>query len=308
MVRHLVLIAALASPAAAQDMTSADCDAILAKVQGAFAAMAVSFDAAGAVGGQCVLQRVSRTADRLGGPAWQADRVAVRGAGPDGPFAQTGTLNSLSLDIRGLTISPDFPDPLPAHLVAVQPYLGEINARLGLNWDSAERSLSVSRLLVDFAGNDKLDLTARAINVDASSLTGATMGLASFLVTDADIKITSRGLFAALVTAAVGPTLAADDAARTAALPGIKAEATSWVSQLPDASFSTESKSALRSLVADLDDPVGTLRVKLQSVAGIGPSSVMRYVLSGAPATVDDLAPMFDGMQVDVAWPRAFGQ
>jgi hypothetical protein len=60
--------------------------------------------------------------------------------------------------------------------------------------------------------------------------------------------------------------------------------------------------------VADLPDPMGTLRIRLQSDAGIGPASLMRFVLTGAPTTLDDLAPLFDGLRVDVAWPRALGQ
>ena len=308
MVRHLVLIAALASPAAAQDMSAADCDVLLAKVQGALASLSVTFGSMATDGGQCVLQGVAYTSDRPGGPSWQAEQVAIQGAGPEGPFAETGTLNSVSVDIRGLSIAPDFPDPMPAHLVDLLPYLRDLDATVGVNWDSAEKSLAVSRLLVDFADNDKLNLTARAVNFDASTLAGATIGLASFLVTDADIKITSRGVLAAAVTAALGPALAVDDAARDAVLPAIRAEATTWISQLPGATFALGSKSALRSLVADLPDPVGSLRIKLQSDAGIGPVNFMRFALTGAPRTIDDLAPIFDGLKVDVGWPRAFGQ
>jgi hypothetical protein len=308
MLRHLVLMAALASPAAAQEMTAADCDALVDKVQGALSSMSVTFGDVAAEGGQCVVQQVASTSGRPGGPEWRADRVAVQGAGPGGTFAETGLLTSLALDIRGLNIAPDFPDPVPAHLVGVQPYLRGIDATVGLNWDSAERSLSISRLLVDFAGNDKLDLTARVTNVDASNLSGAMIGLASFLVTDADIKITSRGLLTAVVTAAMGPKLAADDAARDEALRAIQAEATTLISRLPGTTFSLGSKSALRSLMGDLPDPVGTLRIKLQSDAGIGPVNVMRYALNGAPATLADIAPLFDGLRVDIAWPGAFGQ
>ena len=308
MLRHLILLAALASPAAAQDMSAADCDALVTKLRDVVSSLPVTFGGGGVDQGQCVLQQVGYKSERPGGPQWQADSVAIRGASPAGPFAETGLLTSLSIDIGGLTIAPDFPDPMPAHLAGVPPYLRGIDASVGLNWDSTDQSLSVSRLLVDFPGEDKLDLTARMINVDASSPGSAMVGLASFLVTDAEIKITSRGLFATLVTAALGPNAAADDAARKAAINGAQKDATSVISQLPGTTFSLGSKSALRTLVADLPDPVGTLRIKLQSDAGIGPASLMRYALNGAPATMEDLQPLFDGLKVDVAWPRALGQ
>jgi hypothetical protein len=308
MFRHLTLLAFLAFPAGAQEMTAADCAALATKIGDLAASMSVTVAGGGVDQGECVFQGVGYRSDRPGGPEWRAERIAIRGGGPAGSFADTGVLASVSLDIQGLTIAPAFPDPVPAHLVGLPPLLRGIDATLGLYWESADQSLSVSRLLVDFPGDDALDLTARVINVDTSSLEGAMIGLGSFLLTDAEVKITSRGLFTALVTAAMGPKLAADDAARDEALAVSRQEATTWISQLPQASFSMGSRMALRTLVADLPDPVGTLRIKLRSETGIGPASLMRFALTGAPATLEDLQPLFDGLRVDVAWPRALGQ
>jgi hypothetical protein len=32
------------------------------------------------------------------------------------------------------------------------------------------------------------------------------------------------------------------------------------------------------------------------------------YALKREPVTIEDLQPLFDGVRVDVAWPRALGQ
>jgi hypothetical protein len=117
MFRHLTLLAFLAFPAGAQEMTAADCAALATKIGDLAASMSVTVAGGGVDQGECVFQDVGYRADRAGGPEWRAERVAIRGAGPAGSFADMGVLTSVSLDIQGLTIAPAFPDPVPAHLV-----------------------------------------------------------------------------------------------------------------------------------------------------------------------------------------------
>jgi hypothetical protein len=306
--RVLTLVVALASPVAGQDMTAKDCAALIAKLQGTLSALSVTFGAGGVDAGRCVMSGVARSADRQSGVGWRADRVLLSGMAFAGPYATSGVLDSLDIDVQGLTILPGFPDPVPPHLVDLQPYLRGIDATIGLNRNDASNSLQLSRLLVTLPLDAKIDVTAQVINADLSDLVAAPIRLAGALVTDADIKITSRGLFGALLTAALGPEPARDASARADAIRDLRAEATSQISQLPGPLFSLGSKSALRTLVADLPDPQGTLRVKLRSDQGIGAASFAGFLLGNPPRSVADLAPVFEGVDVDVAWPRALGQ
>ena len=131
------------------------------------------------------------------------------------------------------------------------------------------------------------------------------MSATSFALTEANLDITTHGLFEGYLLMAFGPMVLPTEGDLDAAAEAIRADLMALVADLPETSFSTNSKAALRALIGELPNPSGALTIALRSEAGIGPTRLGGYAMTGVPETMADAAPLLNGVTVDIGWTHA---
>jgi hypothetical protein len=297
----VVMTAAL--PAAAQDMTREDCAVLWSKAEAAMQSIPHTFGTIGLDQGWCTVDRLIVQSNGEYDPDWQTDQVRFRGAGGAGLFYNAVLPEAMEIDVRGLRIVPQLGSAQMQYLFGLQTVLNKIDASLAYDWDRDGRVLNLSKLAIDFPADNEFLARARIANVDLSSNGTLQSSAAGFGVTDANIQITTNGLFESYLAMTLGPMLLPEEGDMETEVRRLKALATAAVSDLPGTTFSSNAKSALKALIADLPQPAGTLTLSMQADQGFGPVRLARFAISGAPATVADLAPIFSGIQVDVQWP-----
>lgn len=87
-----------------------------------------------------------------------------------------------------------------------------------------------------------------------------------------------------------------------AAVAGLKAQAAAGIAQLLEATFPAGTKAAMVALLTELPNPSGTLPLALRSEAGVGPSRVLDFAMTGVPRTMAEAAPVFDGVVINMEW------
>ncbi|MGL4236277.1 MAG: hypothetical protein ACRCSW_09410 [Tabrizicola sp.] len=242
-------------------------------------------------------------------PDWYVDRVRLKGSalpwltGLINGGALTGLVpERLEIEVEGLRLVPKTGNAQMDWLFEAQSRPNRIDADVALAWDAAGKVLRVEALKIDFPGENLVEFSGEAKGVDLSSDGAMQMSVTSFAVTEADLRIRTHGLFEWYVLMPLGPSFLPYEGDIDAAAQGIKAEMTAAVVDLPGATFSPESKSALTTLIAEMPNPSGVLTLSLRSAAGVGPARVTGYAVSGMPATVQETAPFFDGVKIDVGW------
>ncbi|TAG20610.1 MAG: hypothetical protein EAZ40_09625 [Rhodobacterales bacterium] len=234
-----------------------------------------------------------------------ADRLVLRG--PALAWVQDGATSPDRLEARidGLRFVVQTGHAQMDYLMAAQAGAGRIGVDLALAWAADSRSLAVERLEIDFPGENRVALTARATGVDLSTSGAAQMSVTSFAVTEVDLTVQSHGLFESYVLMALGPTLLPLEGDMQAAERDLKAAAGAAIAALPATSFPPASKAALHAVLAELPNPSGTLTLAMRSDAGIGPARLMGYAMTGVPDSIAGLAPLLDGVTFDIGWSHA---
>lgn len=307
MIRAALLAVVLAGPAGAEGLAGqALCAAAWAKVgQGLGALGSVSGSEVGQDGDWCVVETAVLDVEGQYLPDWHLDRLRFRGAAL-GWIADGSTLpEGLEVAVDGLRLVVQTGNPQMDWLLAAQSRPNAINAEAALSWDAEARVLRLEGLSLDFPGENAVQASALVRGVDLSSTGGMQMSVTSFALTEADLRISTHGLFEGFALAALAPMLLPVEGDMDAAAEAIRADLLAGVGDLPDASFSTDSKAALRALVEELPNPSGTLTLAVRSEAGLGPARLGGYAVTGVPGTVAEAAPLLQGVTVEVGWTHA---
>ncbi len=238
-------------------------------------------------------------------PDWHLDRLRFRGSAL-GWIANGATLpEGLEVVAEGLRLVVQTGNPQMDWLFAAQARPNAIRADASLAWDAAARELRLEGLSIDFPGENLVELSAVVAGVDLSSTGAMQMSATSFAVTEADLAVTTHGLFEWYLLMALGPSVLPTEGDMEAAAAGLRAAMRTAVADLPGASFSDASKAALGVLIGELPNPSGDLVVSLRSEAGVGPSRLMPWAMTGVPKTLAEAAGVLHGVTVEIGWTHA---
>jgi hypothetical protein len=246
-------------------------------------------------------------------PDWHAKRVRLRGGAlpwlsaliASGSVGGSGgglVPDRLEIDVEGMRLVVSTGNPQMDYLFAAQARANLIDGALRLSWDAAARVLKLESLTVDFPGDNALSLNAVARGVDLGSTGAMQMSVTSFAVTEADLSVTTHGLFEWYGLMAMGPVFLPNEGDMEAAVAGLKAEATAGIAALPDATFPAATRAAMTAFLAELPNPAGVLTVALRSDPGFGPARLSGYAVNGIPDSLAGAAPLLDGVTVNIGW------
>ena len=238
-------------------------------------------------------------------PDWRMDRLRFRGAALGWIADGSSMPEGLEIAVEGLRLAVQTGNAQVDWLLAAQARPNGIDAEAALAWDPVAKVLRLERLSLDFPGENRVEASAVVTGVDLSSTGAMQMSLASFALTEAELRVQTHGLFEGYALMALGSALLPPEGDMDAAAEGLGAEVLEAISDLPGTSFSDASKAALRVLVGELPNPAGDLAVAVKAEPGIGPVRFGGYAVTGVPATVAAAAPVFEGVKVDVGWTHA---
>ncbi|KAF0113667.1 MAG: hypothetical protein FD150_1957 [Rhodobacteraceae bacterium] len=304
MIKAGLLALVLAGPAVAEGLAGqALCAAVWAKVgEGLSGFGRVSAASVGQDGDWCVAEAPVLDLEGQYPPDWHMDKLRFRGSALGGIVDGLTLPEGLEVAVEGLRLVIETGNPQMDWLFAAQSHPNRIDAAAALSWESAERVLRLEGLSIDFPGENLVDLSARVIGVDLSSDGAMPMAAASFALTEADVRITTHGLFEWYLLMMLGPLVLPQEGDMDVAADAIRADLLALVGELPDTSFEADSKAAIVALIGELPNPSGELTVALRSEAGIGPTRLGGYAVTGVPATVAEAAPLMGGVTVDIGW------
>jgi hypothetical protein len=235
-------------------------------------------------------------------PHWFADIVMFRGTGVEGLFDLSVAPELLEVRIDGARLVAQTGDPRLDYAYRIQSLDGKVDAALTVAWDRVTRVVTLSQLVLDFANVSRIAVTGKVANVDLSSLGLAQASLTGFAVTEADVVVTTHGLFETMLLMPLAPLVLPETDDVDAAVVALKEQTLAAIAALPAASFPDTTKDALARLIGDLPRPDGTLSVSLRSEAGFGPARLARFALVGVPTTMAEVAPVFDGVSIMAIW------
>lgn len=306
MIRAGLLVLLLAGPATAQGLAGqALCAAAWAKLGGGLSAPGpVTAASVTTEGDWCLVEAPVLDLQGQYLPDWHIDRLRFRGAALGWIAEGLGAPEGLEIAVEGLRLVVETGNAQMDWLFAAQARPNAIDAEAALSWDGGSRVLRLERLSVDFPGENLVELSARVEGVDLSSTGAAQMSAGSFSVTEADLRVTTQGLFEWYLLMALGPSFLPPEGDMEAAAEGLRSEMRAAVAELPGTMVSEASKAALVALIGDLPNPSGELVLALRANPGIGPARLAGPALTGVPRTVAEAAPLFQGVRVDVGWTR----
>lgn len=303
MIRAGALLVLLAGPVAAETGLCETAWARVAEGLGGFGT--VTATGVAQEGDWCVVDVPVLDVDGQYVPDWRMDRLRFRGAAL-GWIADGSSLpEGLEIAVEGLRLAVQTGNAQVDWLLAAQARPNGIDAEAALAWDPVAKVLRLERLSLDFPGENRVEASAVVTGVDLSSTGAMQMSLASFALTEAELRVQTHGLFEGYALMALGSALLPPEGDMDAAAEGLRAEVLAAISDLPGTSFSDASKAALRVLVGELPNPAGDLAVAVKAEPGIGPVRFGGYAVTGVPATVAAAAPVFEGVKVDVGWTHA---
>lgn len=303
MIRAGALLVLLAGPVAAETGLCETAWARVAEGLGGFGT--VTATGVAQEGDWCVVDVPVLDVDGQYVPDWRMDRLRFRGAALGWIADGSSMPEGLEIAVEGLRLAVQTGNAQVDWLLAAQARPNGIDAEAALAWDPVAKVLRLERLSLDFPGENRVEASAVVTGVDLSSTGAMQMSLASFALTEAELRVQTHGLFEGYALMALGSALLPPEGDMDAAAEGLRAEVLAAISDLPGTSFSDASKAALRVLVGELPNPAGDLAVAVKAEPGIGPVRFGGYAVTGVPATVAAAAPVFEGVKVDVGWTHA---
>lgn len=298
MIRAGCLALLLAGPAGAGDL----CPAAWEKVSAALSGLGSLRGTVSQDGDWCLVQGLVLDLEGQYVPDWHVDRLRFRGLAVSWLVDGSGAPEGLEIAVEGLRLVIQTGNAQFDWLYAAQARANTIRGEASLSWNAAERVLRLEGLNVDFPGENRVDLSAVLTGVDLSSAGAMQMSTTSFALTEADLKVTTHGLFEAYLLIPLGSALLPYEGDMAVAADAIRTDLIATVVNLPSASFSDASKDALLALAMELPNPSGDLTLALQADPGIGPVRAAGYALNGVPQSMAEAEPLFEGVTVDVGW------
>lgn|GEM_PF-1823800 len=294
-------LALLAAPAQAQ--MNGDCQALLDRTVAQTQGLSARYS--GTEGEWCVYRNL-RLKTPSNDPDFAADSLRLRANAPLWAVLMGEPANGDGYDaavkIEGLRFFAKTGMANYDYLFQLQSMSDQTAVDLALMWDASAKELRLTRLEVDFPGDNALSATARIGNVDLSSDGAAQMAVTGFAVQEATLGVTSNGLFESVFLLPMGMMLMPQEGDMTVAAEAVRAQGLAGVAALPDTAFSTQTKAALSQLIAEMPNPAGTLALKFQANGGFGPARLTSFALFGVPTTIEQAAPLFKGITLDATW------
>lgn len=204
--------------------------------------------------------------------------------------------------VEGFRMAATIGQPQTDWLFAAQSKTALIDAEISLDWDMAAKALILSKLVVDFPGDNLVSATARVENVDLSSDAAMQMSAAGFAVTDVALDVAMHGLFETYLLLPLGAAMLPYEGDMDAAAANLRTTALTGLAALPDAAFPAATKDALARFLTALPNPWGELSVKFRADPGYGPVRLGSIAMTGVPQTMADAEMLFQGIGLDVAW------
>lgn len=298
MIRSGVLALVLAGPAGAQTV---DCNRAWDWAASVVGEAALTGTVA-QEGDWCTATDVWLTMPATVSLPWHADHVRMRGSTLAWVVDGTSPPEGLEIVVQGLRLVPVTGDPRTDWLLAAQTRRMGTDAEATLAWDPKEKVLRLEGLSIDFPGENAIRASATVAGVDLSSTGAMQMSATSFAVREADLAVTTHGLFEGAPLMTLGTILLPPDGNMDAAAERLRADALALVRALPATSFSDGSKAALAALIGELPNPSGELKLSMQAEPGIGPARLTPMAIRGVPQTMDAAWPLFQGVMLDVGW------
>jgi hypothetical protein len=297
-IRAAALALLLAGPAEAEGLCAAAWD----RVSGTLSSFGEVSGQARQDGDWCLVEGAILDLEGQYVPDWHMDRLRFRGSAIGWLVGEADAPEELEIAVEGLRLVVQTGNAQFDWLYAAQARANTIRAEASLKWDAADRVLRLEGLNIDFPGDNRVDLSAELTGVDLSSTGAMQMSATSFALTEADLAVTTHGLFEGYLLMPLGTAALPSKGDMAAATDAIKAQLVTAVVALPEASFSNASKDALLALIMQLPNPSGDLTVALRAEPGLGPTRVAGYAVTGVPQSVAEAAPLFQGVTVDVGW------
>jgi hypothetical protein len=295
-----------ASPAFAEDLTTADCAAIVAAAQPVTAMITarVSLPDLVAQNGWCEMKDIRIEPEGEYQPLWSIGQFRFRGDGlGDLPAGTPPT--TLDLQLRKVNLEIVTGDANTDYLMRVQRGDFGIDVDFAATYDPAARSLRLSSVDLDFPGPDFIGLTAQIDRIDLNSLGGMQSSLGGAGVTSLGLTVTSNGLFESYFLMAVGNFLLFDRPDTLAPpdyVAGLIAGARATVADLPDPLIDVTGRVALDALLAEMPNPWGTLTLNVRAPGGFGAQRFIGLAMTGEPTTMQDWMPVFAGITASATY------
>jgi hypothetical protein len=303
---RVLAILLLTTPAMAQDLTTADCTAILAAAQPTIAKLQTPITLPDAVAqdGWCQLTDIRIVPEAEYQPQWTIRQLRFRGDGlrafPDGKPPTT-----LEIQLRKVNLEVVTGDANLDYLMAVQRGDFGIDVDFAATYDPAARILRLNRLDLDFPGPDFIGLTAQVDRLDLNSMGGMQSSVGWAGITSLGLTVTSNGLFEGYFLMAIGNLILIDRPETIAPADyadGLISTTRATVADLPDSLIDAPSRAALDALLAEMPTPWGTLTLDAQAPAGFGTPRFMGFAMTGVPYTVQDWLPVFNGVTLTATY------
>lgn len=301
----VVLAVLLAGPAAAQSVNCAAQWASLVDMLGRTAGMKPPAPG--------IFRQTADRGCRTDGLEFAADRhLAIKAnrltwTGRDMErFVQDGLPpTAFELTLSGIRFVPQVGDKTFEYLHDIQARGQSIEVSLSVNWDDVENVVTVDNLLISLTGGDFIKFDSRVEGVDLTNAESLAQSAGQFGLTEMNLEIRSKRMFQNYLLLPLGMALLdahPDPAARMAEL---KAMGRHAIDTAPNDWIAPRSKAALKSLLDDLPDPAGTLRIRQTATPGIGVARALAFSLrAGSVRTVEDLWPFFDGITTEISYER----
>jgi hypothetical protein len=296
----------LTTPAMAQDLTLADCTAIMTAAQPTIAMLAFPLTVPPVTlqDGWCQLDDIVITPEGEYQPTWTIEAIRFRGAGL-AALASGKPPTTLEVEVRKVDMKVTISDPDFEYLMAQQRGSLGIDVDIAAAYDPAARVLRLDRFDIDFPGPNFIGLTAQIDRIDLNSMDGMQSSVGWAGVTSLGLTVTSNGLFEEYFLMPVGDIVLMD---RPQTIPpaahvaGVIADSRATIADLPDTLIDAPSKAALDMLLAEMPNPWGTLTVNATAPQGFGSPRFMGFAMTGVPETLQDWLPVFNGVTVTATY------
>ncbi len=211
----------------------------------------------------------------------------------------------LSLTMSGIRMVPQVGDKTFQYLQDIQSRGQDVELTLTVNWDEADKVVSLDNLTIRLPGDDFVRLNGRIEGVDLSTAESLAGSAASFGVTEMNLEVRSERMFQDYLLFPFGMAVLIGHENPDARMAELIALGKAAVADAPLKLVSAGSKAALTDLLDDLPDPAGRLTINQTANPGIGVARGLAFGMGARSIkTLDDIWPFFDGISVKIDYER----
>ncbi|MGL4236278.1 hypothetical protein [Tabrizicola sp.] len=284
----LTLSLGLCLPVSAETVAS-DCADLLARLK-SVAGYSLTAPTPTSEDGWCVLNGATLRSAAAGWPNISAKRLSLRGTEVD------GELQSLSVDIGGLRVSPKIGDTSMDDRLRAMFRLQTADVTVSLERSAEFEGLGLRGGKVVLSGGSELEFVADLAGAEFSA-----GSLLSAAVTMLELTWKNDGRLLRPVMELVGERLV-EGASGSTAVDAARRAFRDLVANLPPGSLVGETPDELKELVEALPQGRGVLQLTFRSEGGIGPARLGVAALSDKPLGPEALGRIFVDSNLSIDW------